>query len=121
VFQLASLQTLGDVLYDVSGRSLQPEVRTSEMITRVNYAACGNCVATGAISHAQQTPVASFSVEVTKSYSRVRVYAGAVTVKNLYGAQKTVIVRAGFQSLVGRAGPPTTPSRFAMPKAPFWQ
>jgi len=121
VFQLASLQTLGDVLYDVSGRSLQPEVRTSEMITRVNYAACGNCVAAGAIPHAQQTPVASFSVEITKSYSRVRVYAGAVTVKNLYGARKAVIVRAGFQSLVRRAGPPTTPSRFAMPKAPFWQ
>lgn len=121
VFQLASLQTLGDVLYDVSGRSLQPEVRTSEMITRVNYAACGNCVAAGAIPHAQQTPVASFSVEVTKSYSRVRVYAGAVTVRNLHGAHKTVIVRAGFQSLVRSAGPPTTPSRFAMPKAPFWK
>jgi hypothetical protein len=121
VFQLASLQTFGDVLYDVSGRSLQPEVRTSEMITRVNYAACGGCVAPGAIPHALQTPVASFSVEVTKTYSRVRVYAGAVTVRNRHGEPKTVIVRAGFQSLVRHAGPPTTPSRFAKPKAPFWQ
>jgi ferric-dicitrate binding protein FerR (iron transport regulator) len=91
------------------------------MITRVNYAACGNCVAAGAIPHAQQTPVASFSVEVTKSYSRVRVYAGAVTVRNRHGEQKTVIVRAGFQSVVRRMGPPTTPGRFAMPKASFWQ
>ena len=82
VFQFASLQTLGDVLYDVTGRSLQPEVRTSEMITRVNYAACGKCVSAGAIPHAETNPDASFSVEVTKTYSRVRVYAGAVTVQN---------------------------------------
>jgi ferric-dicitrate binding protein FerR (iron transport regulator) len=91
------------------------------MITRVNYAACGGCVAPGAIPHALQTPVATFSVEVTKTYSRVRVYAGAVTVRNRHGEPKTVIVRAGFQSLVRHAGPPTTPSRFAKPKAPFWQ
>jgi hypothetical protein len=43
VFQFASLQTFGSVLYDATGRALQPQVRTSEMITRVNYAACGAC------------------------------------------------------------------------------
>jgi hypothetical protein len=121
VFQFASLQTLGDVLYDVSGRSLQPEVRTSEMITRVNYAACGKCAPAGPIPHAVQSPNASFSVEITRTYSQVRVYAGAVTVRNLHGVKSTVTVRAGFQSNVGRTGPPTTPVRFAVPKVPFWQ
>jgi len=121
VFQLTSLQTLGDVLYDVSGPSLQPEVRTSEMITRVNYAACGRCVAVGRIPHVQQTPRASFSVEITRTYSRVRVYAGAVTVRNVHGAKKTITVQAGFQSVVRLVGPPSSPRRFAMPKVPFWQ
>ncbi|MGP8162201.1 MAG: hypothetical protein ACLQAN_00185 [Acidimicrobiales bacterium] len=121
VFQFTSLQTLGDVLYDVTGRSLQPEVRTSEMITRVNYAACGKCVSAGPIPHAETNPNASFSVEITQTYSRVRVYAGAVTVQNLRGAMKTVTVQAGFQSIVRLVGPPTTPGRFAMPKIPFWQ
>ena len=121
VFQFASLQTFGGVLYDATGRGLQPEVRTSEMITRVNYAACGACAPSGPIPHLSSSTSASFSVQVTKTYSRIRVYQGAVTVQNRRGNQKTVTVRAGFQSVVQRSGPPSAPGRFTIPTHGFWQ
>lgn len=121
VFQFASLQTFGSVLYDATGRALQPQVRTSEMITRVNYAACGACAPSGPVPHLSSTTSASFSVQVTKTYSRVRVYQGAVTVQNLHGNRKTITVQAGFQSVVQRSGPPSAPGRFRTPTHGFWQ
>jgi hypothetical protein len=121
VFELASLQTIGNVVYDVTGHSLRPEVRTSEMITRVNDAACHGCASFGPIPHIQSTTTASFSVEVTKAYARVRVYQGAVTVQNTHGHRTTVTVKAGYQSITRMSGPPSLPSRFTMPKNAFWQ
>jgi hypothetical protein len=121
VFQFASLQTFGSVLYDATGRGLQPEVRTSEMITRVNYAACGACAPSGPIPHLSSSTSASFSVQVTKTYSRIRVYQGAVRVQNRHGKQRTVTVRAGFQSVVQLSGPPSAPGRFTIPTHGFWQ
>lgn len=120
VFQFTSLQALGDVLYDVNEHSVHPEVRTSEMITRVNFAACAKCAPMGPIPHLT-SPSASFSVEVTNTYSRISVYAGAVSVQNLNGTKTTVNLEAGFQSVVRLSGPPTKPTRFTIPLHPFWQ
>jgi hypothetical protein len=121
VFQFASLQTFGSVLYDATGHRLQPEVRTSPMITRVNYAACGACAPSGPVPHLSPSTSASFSVQVTRTYSRIRVYQGAVTVQNRRGKQKTITVRAGFQSVVHLSGPPSAPGRFTFPSHGFWQ
>jgi ferric-dicitrate binding protein FerR (iron transport regulator) len=67
------------------------------------------------------SPSASFSVEVTNTYSRISVYAGAVSVQNLNGTKTTVNLEAGFQSVVRLSGPPTKPTRFTIPLHPFWQ
>ncbi len=61
------------------------------------------------------------TVEVTKTFTRLRTYQGAVTFKNVKGKTKrTVIVKKGFESIVRLTKPPTKPHKFKKPTKPFW-
>ncbi len=74
------------------------------------------------------SPYATFSVrgtiltvEVTKTFTRLRTYQGAVTFKNVKGKTKrTVTVKKGFESIVRLTKPPTKPQKFKKPTKPFW-
>ncbi len=61
------------------------------------------------------------TVEVTKTFTRLRTYQGAVTFKNVKGKTKrTVTVKKGFESIVRLTKPPTKPHKFKKPTKPFW-
>ncbi len=61
------------------------------------------------------------TVEVTKTFTRLRTYQGAVTFKNFKGKTKrTVTVKKGFESIVRLTKPPTKPHKFKKPTKPFW-
>jgi ferric-dicitrate binding protein FerR (iron transport regulator) len=65
---------------------------------------------------------AVFTVEATRTSTLVHVYKGAVSLRNTHGRrQRTVTVRAGFESTVRGAHPPSRPRRANPPAHPFWK
>ncbi len=61
------------------------------------------------------------TVEVTKTFTRLRTYEGAATFKNVKGKTKrTVTVKKGFESIVRLTQPPTKPRKFKQPTKQFW-
>lgn len=64
----------------------------------------------------------TFTVEADERLTRVRVYEHSVAVGNTRGeVQATVIVKAGYETVVRGSSPPTKPRRFVKPSKPFWQ
>lgn len=61
------------------------------------------------------------TVEATRKSTRLRVYEHSVRFFNRGRRKPKVTVRAGFESSVRGAKPPTRPQRFKPPKHPFWQ
>jgi ferric-dicitrate binding protein FerR (iron transport regulator) len=64
---------------------------------------------------------AVFTVEATRTSTLVHVYKGTVSLRNTSGRHKrTVTVRAGLESTVQGAHPPSEPRRANPPAHPFW-
>lgn len=64
---------------------------------------------------------AMFTVEARRGYTRVRAYKRSVKVSSTRGRRKrSVIVKAGRETVVRGPRPPTNPRRFKPPKRPFW-